>query len=207
LPTGTPIPDIREHLLEAAERILLRQGPDALTSRAVTAEAGVAKGMLHRHFPDFDTFLATLVLAHLERLDALAADLRATVGTATPADNVTQALAAALRPSAIEIVSLVCSRRELMARLRLTTPRGIPLLAETTKLVAAYLTAERGLGRIGAGTDVDALAAVLVGGAHMLAAGSDSAEADPEQLDHLVRVAIEGDAHEQPALRRPAPAP
>ncbi len=181
MPTGTPIRDIREQLLAAAERVLLRDGPDALTSRAVATEAGFAKGILHRHFPDFVTFLAALALAHIERLDALATDIRASAGTGSLADNLTRALAAALDPTATGIVSLVCSRHELLARLRLTTPAGIPLLTETTKLIAAYLTAERGLGRIALRTDVDTVAVILVGSAHLLAAGSHPAPAGPQR--------------------------
>ena len=61
MPTGVAIRDARAQLFDAAERIMLRGGPNALTSRAVTTEAGVAKGVLHRHFADFDTFLAELV--------------------------------------------------------------------------------------------------------------------------------------------------
>jgi AcrR family transcriptional regulator len=171
VPTGVPIRDIRNQLLIAAERVLLRDGPNALTSRAVTTEAGVAKGILHRHFPDFETFLASLVLARIELLDARSQDLRALAGSDTVADTLTHALIAALDPSALAIVSLVTSRNELLARLRLTTPAGIPLLAETTRMVAAYLTAERGLGRIALDTDVDGLALVLVGAAHLLLAG------------------------------------
>src|ERR1700724_3650096 len=62
VPTGVAIRDPRGQLFDAAERVLLRDGPAALTSRAVTAEAGVAKGVLHRHFADFDAFLAAFVL-------------------------------------------------------------------------------------------------------------------------------------------------
>ena len=57
MPTGIALQDARERLFAAAERILLRDGPSGLTSRAVTDEAGVAKGVLHRHFADFDDFL------------------------------------------------------------------------------------------------------------------------------------------------------
>src|SRR5689334_3785252 len=62
VPTGIALRDVREQLFDAAERVLLRDGAAALTSRAVTTEAGVAKGVLHRHFADFDAFLAELVL-------------------------------------------------------------------------------------------------------------------------------------------------
>jgi AcrR family transcriptional regulator len=42
MPTGVALRDAREQLFAAAERVLLRAGPNGLTSRAVTAEAGVA---------------------------------------------------------------------------------------------------------------------------------------------------------------------
>ena len=194
MPTGVPIPDIRDQLYAAAESVLLREGPDALTSRAVTTEAGVAKGILHRHFRDFDGFLAAFVLSHIERLDTLAGNLRAAAGTATVAANVAGALAAALSPTAIRIISLVCSRRELLSRLRLTSPTGVPLAMEISKMIAAYLTAERGLGRIPIQTDVDSLAVLLVGGAHMRAAGLDDRPIKPEHLRDLLEVVTESAA-------------
>lgn len=194
MPTGVPIRDIHQQLLDAAERILLRDGPDALTSRAVTTEAGVAKGILHRHFPDFDAFLAALVLRRLERLDAQSADLRASAGTATPGDNLTSALTGALDASTTGLASLVCCRRSLLDRVRVTTPVGIPLLAEAAKMIAAYLTAERGLGRIALAVDVDKLAAMLVGGAYIFA-GPDAAVS----ADH-VRDLVTGVLHETGAI-------
>src|ERR1700741_5358144 len=78
MPTGVAIRDPRRQLLDAAERVLLRDGPAALTSRAVTDEAGVAKGVLHRHFTDFEAFLAELVLDGIAQVNAQAAALRAT---------------------------------------------------------------------------------------------------------------------------------
>src|ERR1700733_4162344 len=74
MPTGVAIRAPRGQLFEAAERILLRDGPGGLTSRSVTAEAGVAKGVLHRHFADFDDFLAELALARIARIADQAAD-------------------------------------------------------------------------------------------------------------------------------------
>ena len=81
MPTGVAIRDPRGQLFDAAERVLLRDGPGALTSRAVTAEAGVAKGVLHRHFADFDAFLVDLTLARIARITEQAAGLRAAAGT------------------------------------------------------------------------------------------------------------------------------
>lgn len=44
MPTGVHVRDARRQLFEAAERVLLRDGANALTSRAVTDETGCAKG-------------------------------------------------------------------------------------------------------------------------------------------------------------------
>jgi len=199
VPTGVPIPAIRDRLFDAAERVLVRDGPDALTSRAVTTEAGVAKGILHRHFVDFDTFLAALVLTRIERLDTRSETLGACAGTAAVVDNIAGALAATLDPTATAIVSLVCSRHALLDRLRLTTPTGIPLLTETTRMIAAYLTAERGLGRIPLETDVDSLAVLLVGGAHLLTAGRGDTPPDADDLRDLATSVIA--SHQQPHRR------
>ena len=77
MPTGVALRDVREQLFAAAERVLLRDGPHALTSRAVTAEAGCAKGVLHKHFADFDAFLAELVMDRIARLETAESELLA----------------------------------------------------------------------------------------------------------------------------------
>jgi AcrR family transcriptional regulator len=171
VPTGIAIHDPRDQLLLAAERVLLREGPSGLTSRAVTREAGCAKGVLHRHFADFDNFLAELVRDRIARLGQLGTSLRDKAGSGTVADNITAALTELFQSVAVEIVGLVTSRHELLAELRQTTPTGVPLLHEATAMIADYLAAERELGRIAADADVDALAATLIGTAHLLFAG------------------------------------
>ncbi|MBP2335773.1 AcrR family transcriptional regulator [Saccharothrix coeruleofusca] len=168
MPTGVAIRDVREQLFGAAERVLLRAGPSALTSRAVTEEAGCAKGVLHRHFTDFDAFLAEFVLDRARLLDAGAADLRERVGTGTVVDNLAEFLPALFGSVAVAVVPLITFRDELRARLRRTWPAGVPVLTEAVGMIAAYLTAERDLGRIAADADVDGLAPALIGAAHLL---------------------------------------
>jgi AcrR family transcriptional regulator len=178
MPTGVTLRDPREQLFAAAERVLLRAGPNALTSRAVTDEAGVAKGVLHRHFADFDAFLAELVLDRIDRLDERA--LRGSAGTGTVTANLTAALTGVFGPVAVAIVGLVTFRDGLRARLRRAGLTGIPLLAQASAMIAAYLAAERDLGRIAADADVDTLALTLIGSAHMLFAGGDAPPAEVE---------------------------
>ncbi|MBI0382849.1 TetR family transcriptional regulator, partial [Streptomyces albiflaviniger] len=121
MPTGVAMRDVREQLFQAAERVLLRDGPSALTSRAVTTEAGCAKGVLHRHFADFDAFLAELVRDRIARLDQQSAALRDAAGTGTVAGHLADALTTLFESVAVALVSLVTSRDELRARLRETT--------------------------------------------------------------------------------------
>jgi len=168
VPTGVAIRDVRQQLFDAAERILLRDGQNALTSRAVTTEAGCAKGVLHRHFADFDAFLAELVLDRISRLNAQGAALRDAAGTGTVVDNLIEVLTEFFDSIAVAIVGLVISRDQLRARLRATTPAGIPLLTEAGTVIAGYLGAERDLGRVAADADVDTLARTMLGASHLV---------------------------------------
>ncbi|PRX49289.1 TetR family transcriptional regulator [Prauserella shujinwangii] len=178
MPTGVHIRNVRAQLFDAAERVLLRAGPSALTSRAVTTEAGCAKGVLHRHFADFDEFLADFVLDRAGRLAPQAAALRESAGTRTVPDNVTDALTALFGSTAVAIIPLITFRDELRAQLRRTWPAGVPVLTEGTEMLASYLAAERELGRVAADADVDTLAPTLIGAAHLLYA--DRRDAPPE---------------------------
>jgi AcrR family transcriptional regulator len=175
VPTGVAIRDPRGQLFDAAERVLLRDGPGALTSRAVTAEAGVAKGVLHRHFADFDEFLAELTLGRVTQIDARAAALRASAGTGTVADNLGGALQDLFGPVVLALIRVVIARDELRARLRAATGSRIPLLSESTAMVAGYLAAERDLGRVAAGADIGTLAPTLIGAVHLLFTDADGA--------------------------------
>ena len=192
MPTGVGIRDAGERLFDAAERVLLRDGPDALTSRAVTAEAGVAKGVLHRHFDDFDAFLAEFVLDRVDRMDAQAATLLQSAGTGTVVGNLSDALTAVFGSVAVAIVPLITFRDELRARLRQTWPAGVPVLTEAVVMVASYLTVERGLGRIAADADIDTLAPTLIGAAHLLFADRTGIPPEPGAVRKMVTTVLAG---------------
>jgi AcrR family transcriptional regulator len=190
VPTGIAIRDVREQLFDAAERILLRAGPSALTSRAVTAEAGCAKGVLHKHFADFDGFLAEFVLDRVDRMDAQAAALREAAGTGAVVDNLADALTAVFGSVAVAIVPLITFRDELRARLRETWPAGVPVLTEAAIMVTAYLRAERDLGRIAADADVDTLGAMLIGAGHLLFADRTGTPPEAAAVRRMVATVV-----------------
>lgn len=178
MPTGVAIRDVRQQLFDAAERVLLRAGPSALTSRAVTTEAGCAKGVLHRHFVDFDEFLVELIRDRTARVATQADALQRSAGTGTVAGNLTAVLTDLFTSVAASIISLVIFRDDLRVRLRRAYPTGVPLLAEAAAMISAYLLAERDLGRIAADADVDTVALTLIGSGHLLFAGGDPPDAD-----------------------------
>ena len=192
MPTGVAIRDPRGQLFDAAERVLLRDGASALTSRSVTAEAGVAKGVLHRHFADFDAFLAELTLDRVAQVGALAAALRDAAGTRTVAGNLAAALPEVLTPAVLALIRLVIARDELRARLRAATGSRIPLLSESTALVAGYLAAERGVGRIAADADIGTLAPALTGAAHLLFSDADNPPPDAAAITRVVTTVLAG---------------
>jgi len=192
VPTGVAIRDVREQLFDAAERVLLRDGPNALTTRAVTTEAGCANGVLHRHFDDFDAFLAEFVLDRIHRMAPQAAALRESAGTGTVADNLTAALQALFSSVAVAIVPLITFRDGLRARLRQTWPVGVPVLTEAATMLAAYLAAERDLGRIAADADVDTLAPTLIGAGHLLFADRNATPPEASAIHKMVTTVLAG---------------
>lgn len=192
VPTGVAIRDAREQLFDAAERVLLRDGPNALTSRSVTTEAGFAKGVLHRHFADFDALLADLVLDRIAQIDHQAAALCNSAGTGTVADNLSGTLMALFGSVAVAIVALIISRDGLRARLRQTGSAGVPVLAEATAMIASYLTIERELGRVAADADVEMLAHLLIGTGHLLFADREGVPPEAAALERVVTMVIDG---------------
>ncbi|MCO8270831.1 TetR/AcrR family transcriptional regulator [Actinoplanes sp. TRM 88003] len=169
MPTGVALRDVRQQLFDAAQRVLLNEGPGALTSRAVTAEAGCAKGVLHRHFADFDDFLAELVRRRIAGFQAWGATMCETAGSGAVDENIADVLALVFDRVGLGLTALILSRDDLRARLG---PNGVPMLTEATAVLAAYLTAEQAQHRVPADADVGPQALALVGAAHLALAGT-----------------------------------
>lgn len=200
MPTGVHLRDARQQLFDAAERVLLRDGPNGLTSRAVTEEAGCAKGVLHRHFTDFDAFLTALVLDRAAQLEAQGSALRASAGVGTVVANLTSALTNLFGPVPMAIIPLITFRDELRARLRHARPGGgMAIFAEATTAISTYLTDERELGRIAADADIDSLTLSLVGGGHLLFTDRDTGPPTTSAVEKFVAAVISDAAQRRPA--------
>ncbi|GGU47307.1 TetR/AcrR family transcriptional regulator [Streptomyces violascens] len=190
-PRGVAIPDLRERLFDAAERVLAREGPAALTSRAITGEAACAKGLLHAHFDGLDEFVAELVLDRFARTARQAGGLPARAGQTTVADNLLTVALALLNSLDPAVIGLAMTRPAASLRIRQALEAGAPGFTAIQGAIAAYLDAEQRLGRLPGGTDTPSIALALVGTVHHLLMASWSDVQDPrEQAERLVTVLV-----------------
>jgi hypothetical protein len=140
----------------------------------------------------FGAFLAELVLSRAERIRAQRDALVAAAGSGTVTGNVAAALTSVFESVAGAIVALVIFRDELRARLRATWPTGVPLAGEAAAMIAAYLTAERDLGRVAADADIPVLAPTLMGAAHMRYADRDGGPPPAADVRAMVATVLGG---------------
>ncbi|MFB7849123.1 MULTISPECIES: TetR family transcriptional regulator [unclassified Streptomyces] len=192
-PRGVAMPDVRERLFAAAERVLERDGPGALTSRAITTEAGCAKGMLHARFAGLDEFVAELCLDRFARTARLAEELPGLAGSDTVAANLMGVATALFDSGGPVIAGLAMTRPAAALRIRQELEGGAPGFAAVQEAIARYLDAEQRLGRIAEGTDTAAVALALVGAVHhLLMTGWPGAPDPREQVDRLVAMLVSG---------------
>lgn len=194
-PRGVAIPDVRELLFAAAEQVLSREGPGALTSRAITGEAGCAKGLLHAHFAGLDEFVAELVLDRFARTARQAAELPGRAGRDTVAGNLTTVGLALLAPAGPTLAGIAVTRPGAASAIREALEGGAPGFASIQDSIKAYLDAERGLGRVREGLDSQSAALAFVGTVHHLrmtgwSATPDNAPVTGTGRDQVERLAV-----------------
>ena len=140
---GVAIPGVREQLFAAADRVLAGTGPAGLTTRAITTEAGVANGVLHRHFADLDAFLAEFAGSRLTALTEAAAALPSRAGRGSVADNLTDATLALFGHSALALMNLVAARPGLRPAVEHAAAPVGGGIGDVEHHFAAYLDAEK----------------------------------------------------------------
>lgn len=167
-PRGVPMTDVRRRLFDAAESVLTREGPGALSGRAVTREAGCATGLLYNHFPDFDEFLVGFVLDRVRPTAERLALLPGRAGTGTVTENLTAGATSLLEPTPLAVTNLVRARPPLLHRMHEAAREATPELLVGEAAFADYLEAEKALGRVAPGADSEAAGLALVGAVHQL---------------------------------------
>ncbi|MFC3997655.1 TetR/AcrR family transcriptional regulator [Nocardiopsis sediminis] len=200
MPRGVAIPDLRQQLFSATERVIARDGPGGLTGRAVTREAGVATGGLYTHFADMDDFLAAYAVDRAFQVSSAAAALPGRAGTGTVAANLSGAVAAVPPATLPALARLMAARPDLAGRVHAILGDRTAGLEAIEQAAAAYLEAEQRLGRIGAAADPEALALALVGALHHLVL---TGAAEPAVHARIERVAAVLTAASTTAEQRP----
>jgi AcrR family transcriptional regulator len=206
VPRGVAIPDVRERLFEAAERVIEREGLSGLSGRAVTREAGCATGLLYNYFGDFDEFVTEFVVDRFQRVTASAAPLSEHAGKGTVADHVTAAAEALFESNLLTLVSLVMLHPGSMrkpARGRQNEAGGGVL----RRAFADYLDAEKRLGRVKPDADTEALATALIATIHhlLLTHGRHAKENPRRHLRRVINAVIAGITPPAEPDRRPTP--
>jgi AcrR family transcriptional regulator len=151
----------RERILDAATQVLRTRGIAHATTKQIAKAAGYSEATLYKHFRDKSELLLCVLQ---ERLPRYKEALRKP-GQGTLEDNLTEITRAALAyycatfpmlGSILSDTSLLAAHRESLR------PYGAGP-ENAVKALAAYLRAERDLGRVAPDTDPDAAAALLIG--------------------------------------------
>jgi AcrR family transcriptional regulator len=173
MPRGVAIDGVRQRLFAAAETVILRDGAGGLRGRSVTAQAGVATGLLHAHFGDFEGFLVAYVVDRSFELTAAAGDIEAARGTPT---DLCDELAALPQRTATALARLLAARPELRTKAAEILGPESAGFTGLTDGIAQRLTAESAAGRI-AGTAAPDAAAYAIVAVLLRAWGEDDPEA------------------------------
>lgn len=152
---------LREHLIDAAAKLISAQGTAGLTVRAIARAAGVADGVLYNHFADKEELLANALAVHVRDVESGLGELPAP-GSGTVEANLRAQLAygLALHKEILPAFAGLLARPAVLARFGELAENG----ESWRDRLAGYLRAERELGRLSG--DVDAATAMLVGVCH-----------------------------------------
>ncbi|MET8428684.1 TetR/AcrR family transcriptional regulator [Nocardia sp. NPDC004860] len=186
---GVPRPDLRPELFAAADRILAREGAAGLTSRAITDEAGCAKGILHNHFDGLEGFLTEYAADRLQRAVDELSGLPARAGQGDILDNLTEAAVTLFDSGALPTAALISARPALATRIG-TAIAADSALNTSERFFADYLSAEQTAGRLLPGQDTHTLAFALVGSIHHLFFTSQGTELAPTRVRQIIRTLL-----------------
>lgn len=157
-------PSRRAEIIAAAERLVRERGASAVTTRAIAQSVPCSEGAIYVHFEDrVDLLLAVLEESLPEMLVPLR-ELEKRVGLDTPEQNLISAMEG-LRRFQEKVVVMLCSlagEPELRERFQNSLraqgrgpQRGVATLA-------AYIEAEKVLGRVEAGVDAGVAGQMLM---------------------------------------------
>lgn len=160
---------VRDHILDAAHRVIARHGLAAASTRAIAAEAGVGAGTLYNYLDNRLQLLARSILWRAHLLSQPLADLPSRAGSGTVAGNLRDFArqVTTILDQLVPLFAAAFSDAELLDALRREISTGAHAAGTPADHpVERYLLAERELGRIAPDADCHAAAALVVSLCH-----------------------------------------
>lgn len=165
--TGGEAEAIREHILDAALRVIQSDGLASASTRAIASEAGIAPGTLYNYFGDRLHLLAQTILRRVHSLSLPVADVALQAGKGSIADNLHAFVnhSATVMDELVPLIASAFSDTELLNALRheMTTATNA---FDPDQALHEYLLEERELGRVSRETNCSAVASLIVSICH-----------------------------------------
>jgi AcrR family transcriptional regulator len=156
--------ELRSELIDHALRIIGRDGPEALTMRALAAEADCAVGLPYKVFADRRDLVHAVLRRELDELDGVIESLMARAGRHSVGANLAWFADEFLASPAAPLVREEIANATDMADLHGSAAGMHDLEAA----LGRYLAAERDASRVRADVDVDEIGALVAGAIHNL---------------------------------------
>jgi AcrR family transcriptional regulator len=166
--TSAETEELRTSLLAAARQIIVRDGPAALTMRALATEADCAVGLPYKVFADRHELVGDILHAEFLTLEARFRAMAGRVGTGTVGANLAWLSEVLLDSPAVALAhEVIGDERLAKAFTERIHHTGVgPAAFETA--FTDYLAAEQRAGRVDADVDARAFGFLLAGAVHNL---------------------------------------
>jgi AcrR family transcriptional regulator len=171
MPTDVSRGSTRDRILDAAADVMTRLGLARTTTKEIARAAGCSEALLYKHFRDKEEIFLGVLKERLPNLTTTLAALPEQAGTGSVRDRLVEVVELAVRfyQAGLAIGSSMLGDPVLVQRQReWLLPRGLGP-HKANELLAAYLRAEQAAGRVAAGADPDAAAALLLGACYQRA--------------------------------------
>lgn len=186
----------RARLVEATLSVVGEVGYARASTRAIARRAGVAEGTIYRHFADKTSLFFAAALEPDTAMLQWVADLPRRAGTRTVEENLVEALSrlAELQERVLPLELAIQADPELAAMRRHALAAGDPLPGGPPEAIAAYLTAERDLGRVRRDAEPADAALILLAALFGLSMTASAAgtDVDRDRIRSAVRLLARG---------------